>query len=101
MKKQRTGYVLLDEGQTVETLSPNTRVRWLPAVLKKIGFASSTSQGRRLIQQGAVRVYDEGARDVEEGIPVERVDSYLQTGRVYVLKVGRKWAKVHLEESDA
>jgi tyrosyl-tRNA synthetase len=59
---------------------------WLPQLLLDAGLVASTSEGRRMIQQGAVAVDGEKAGDVNGKIPA--------AGEV-ILKVGkRRFAKV-------
>ncbi len=54
---------------------------WLPRLLKETGLCQSTSEARRLIQQGAVEVDGELVRDVEKSVsPVGG----------YVIKVGKR-----------
>src|SRR5207237_7315280 len=36
---------------------------WLPRLLYELGWASSNSEGRRLVEQGAVRIDGEAASD--------------------------------------
>ncbi len=59
---------------------------WLPKALAQAGLASSNSDGRRRIQQGAVSV--DGAR-------IGDVDYKLPAGGPYVVKAGKRaWARV-------
>ncbi len=61
---------------------------WLPKVLQQAGLTGSTSEGRRLIQQGGVQV---------DGVKVSDVDLALAAGKEYLLRVGkRKFKRVHL-----
>ncbi len=61
---------------------------WLPKVLQQAGLTGSTSEGRRLIQQGGVQV---------DGVKVSDVDLALAAGKDYLLRVGkRKFKRVHL-----
>jgi len=61
---------------------------WLPKVLQLAGLTGSTSEGRRLIQQGGVQV---------DGSKVSDVDLELVGGRDYLIRVGkRKFKRVHL-----
>jgi tyrosyl-tRNA synthetase len=53
---------------------------WICQLLKQIGFASSTSEARRLVSQGAVRV---------DGEPVG-LDFRFEKGRHRLLGVGRR-----------
>jgi tyrosyl-tRNA synthetase len=53
---------------------------WICQLLKQIGFAPSTSEARRLVSQGAVRV---------DGKPVG-LDFWFQAGRHRLLGVGRR-----------
>jgi tyrosyl-tRNA synthetase len=52
----------------------------LPNLLKHIGFVSSTSEARRLIQQKALKIDD---------IIVESID-YALTNKTYLIKLGKK-----------
>ncbi len=54
---------------------------WLPALLKEVGLAASTSEGRRLIEQGGVKV--DGAR-------VESVDAQLPRQGSCLIQVGKR-----------
>jgi len=61
---------------------------WLPKVLQQAGLTGSTSEARRLIQQGGVQV---------DGVKVSDVDLALAAGKEYLLRVGkRKFKRVHL-----
>jgi tyrosyl-tRNA synthetase len=61
---------------------------WLPKVLQLAGLTGSTSEGRRLIQQGGVQV---------DGSKVSDVDLELASGRDYLIRVGkRKFKRIHL-----
>lgn len=84
----KAGWVLLDEDQEPEDLK-ECDVWWLPHVLHQSGFCPSSSQARKLIKDGAVRI---------DGEKVDFVDAYLQTGRTYVIKVGRNYKRVTLEQ---
>jgi tyrosyl-tRNA synthetase len=60
----------------------------LPDVLKDAGLVSSTSEARRLISQGAVKVNEEKVTDINKE---------LSTGETYTLQVGkRRFKKVTL-----
>ncbi|MEX2406833.1 MAG: tyrosine--tRNA ligase [Actinomycetota bacterium] len=56
---------------------------WIPRLLKSLGVASSTSEGRRLISGGGVRL---------DGVPVEEDQSEFAIGELVgrVLQVGRR-----------
>jgi len=54
---------------------------WLPRILHEAGLVSSTSDGRRMIQQQAVSV---------DGSKVSDVETKLATDREYLLKVGKR-----------
>lgn len=61
---------------------------WLPKVLQQAGLTGSSSEARRLIQQGGVQV---------DGVKVSDVDLALAAGKEYLLRVGkRKFKRVHL-----
>jgi tyrosyl-tRNA synthetase len=61
---------------------------WLPKILQLAGLTGSTSEARRLIQQGGVQV---------DGVKVSDVDLALAAGQAYLLRVGkRKFKRVHL-----
>lgn len=61
---------------------------WLPKVIQQAGLAASTSEARRLIQQGGVHL---------DGVKVSDVDLQLPAGQEYLLRVGkRKFKRVHL-----
>ena len=61
---------------------------WLPKVLQQAGLTGSTSEARRLIQQGGVQV---------DGVKVSDVEMHLKTGETYLLRAGkRKFKRVRL-----
>ena len=61
----------------------------LPWVLRAAGLASSTSEGRRLVEQGGVSL--DGARVADPGL-------VLESGRTALIQVGkRRFARVTLE----
>ncbi len=61
---------------------------WLPKILQMAGLTGSTSEARRLIQQGGVQV---------DGVRVSDVDLELTAGQAYLLRVGkRKFKRVYL-----
>jgi len=63
--------------------------RWLPKLLTNVGMVSSTSEGKRMIQQGGVHI--NGAKVSSEEIVLEGIDEL-------VIKVGkRKFKKIVLE----
>jgi len=69
-----------------EVSLPTGEAIWLPQLLLDAGLVGSTSEGRRMIQQGAVTVAGEKASDVNMKIPA--------AGEV-IVKVGkRRFAKV-------
>jgi tyrosyl-tRNA synthetase len=53
---------------------------WIAHALKRSGLASSTSEARRLVEQGGVRI---------DGEPVSAADCHLPPGS-YVLQRGRR-----------
>ncbi len=62
---------------------------WLPKLIVHAGLTSSTSEARRLIKQGAVKVDDERIDDV---------DCHLQAKEGMVLRVGkRRFARVKIK----
>jgi len=65
---------------TPVTLVSETPDVWICQLLKQVGFASSTSEARRLVSQGAVRV---------DGEPVG-IDFRFQRDRNRLLAVGRR-----------
>ena len=56
---------------------------WLPAVLKESGKVSGTSEARRLIKQGGVKINGEKISDIEY-----KLDRTI--GKEYTIKVGKK-----------
>ena len=52
----------------------------LPNILKEIGFVSSTSEARRLIEQNALKINEK---------TVNLIDTVLKDG-TYLLKLGKK-----------
>jgi tyrosyl-tRNA synthetase len=78
-----------DNAPTPVTLVSDTPDVWICQLLKQVGFASSTSEARRLVSQGAVRV---------DGEPVG-IDFRFQRDRNRLLAVGRRrLAEVRLVE---
>ena len=70
------------------TVSLNGDVAPLPWVLRAAGLASSTSEGRRLVEQGGVSL--DGERVADPGL-------LLESGRTAVIQVGkRRFARVTL-----
>ncbi len=65
----------IDTGKTTATF----------ALLAEVGFASTNSEARRLIQQGAVSLDDAKLTD-----PVAAPGDYLEPGRAHVLRVGKR-----------
>jgi len=59
---------------------------WLPALLKEVGLAPSTSEARRLIVQGGVKVDGERVESDEAQLP-RQGDHLLQVGRRRFLRV--------------
>lgn len=64
-----------------QRLPVRTATLWLPRLLQQAGLAPSTSEARRLIQQGGVQVDGERVSDVDLELPV---------GKTYLLRVGRR-----------
>lgn len=61
---------------------------WICAVLKESGLAKSTSEARRLVQQGAVRINEERLQD----------DERILAPGVYIVQAGkRRFAKVAIK----
>lgn len=61
---------------------------WIPKMLVDIGFAASTSEGKRLVQQGGVKIDEK---------PYKEENFVLQDKREFVLQAGkRKFAKIKL-----
>lgn len=72
--------------RTVELSEPTAPLYW---VLREAGLASSSSEGRRLIQQGGVSV---------DGERIEEPTAELEAGTTVLLQVGkRRFARVTLE----
>jgi tyrosyl-tRNA synthetase len=68
------------------SLSPEGEPLWLPALLKESGLAKSTSEARRLIKQGGVKVA--GEKVTSEDTTVERTGEVLiQVGKRRFLRV--------------
>ena len=67
-----------------EELEDNTI--WLPKLMQLAGLVSSTSEGRRLIQQGAVKINDEKVSDPKATITLE-AGMIIRAGK-------RKFAKI-------
>jgi tyrosyl-tRNA synthetase len=63
---------------------------WLPKIMAESGLAASTSEGRRLVNQGGVML---------DGAKVTDANLELAAGQTYLLKVGkRRFKKVTLAE---
>ncbi|MBH8597127.1 MULTISPECIES: tyrosine--tRNA ligase [unclassified Thermoactinomyces] len=62
---------------------------WIVALLSKLGLVASNGEGRRMIQQGGVRINQEKVSDQSAQVPVED-GMVVQVGR-------RKFARVKLE----
>lgn len=71
----------LPEDVEEQRLPVRTATLWLPRLLQQAGLAPSTSEARRLIQQGGVQVDGERVSDVDLELPV---------GKTYLLRVGRR-----------
>jgi tyrosyl-tRNA synthetase len=81
-RRFQLGQLNVDELPTVTATAADGRV-WLPAIMRTAGLVRSSSEGRRLIGQGAVRV---------DGAPVS--DEHLTVGFApeVVLEVGKRRA---------
>ena len=64
-----------------EIVLPSSGETWLPAVLKEAGVIKSTSEGKRLLQQGGVRINNEKISDP---------DYRLERKGKYIFRVGKK-----------
>ena len=61
---------------------------WLPKLLQLVGLTQSSSEGKRIIQQGGVKVNRQR---------VSSLEMELSTGNTYLLQVGkRRFKRVHL-----
>jgi len=69
-----------DNEPTVVRLDAGVREVWICKLLKEIGFAASTSEARRLVAQGAVRV---------DGVAVDP-DFHFQPSQHRLVSVGRR-----------
>jgi tyrosyl-tRNA synthetase len=70
------------------TAVENGRV-WLPRLLAELGLVGSNSEGRRMIEQGAVRVDGEPIEDpATELAPEEMAGRILQVGRRKFVRIG-------------
>lgn len=65
----------------VPTVSVEGRGWALPALLKEAGLASSTSEARRLIQGGGVRIDGEVMQDVHMEVQIDATPLLLQAGK--------------------
>lgn len=73
----------------VVTMKQSDIDKWLPKLLVAIGMVASTSEGKRMIQQGGVSI--NGVKAISDEISVEGLDDL-------VIKVGkRKFKKIILE----
>ena len=71
------------------SVTPDGRNASLAWVLRAAGLATSTSEGRRLVEQGGVSV---------DGERVTDLDLSLAAGRTFVIQVGkRRFARVTVE----
>jgi tyrosyl-tRNA synthetase len=69
---------------------------WMPRLLVMCGLASSTSEARRLISQGGVKVGGGAVQDVDLELPVERLDGLvIQKGKRHFrrIRMGEKGKK--------
>ena len=70
----------------IEELSIDAGEVWLPQLLNTAGMVSSNSEGKRMIQQGSVRV--NGEKVTEENYTLQN-DDVLQVGK-------RKYRRIRL-----
>ncbi len=63
---------------------------WLPRLLVLAGLASSTSEGKRLISQGGIRLNGEEVADEDREVPVEDLDGLvIQRGKRHFRRIKR------------
>jgi len=71
------------------TISWGEEKIWLPKLLQLANLTQTTSEGKRLVQQGGVKVNQEKVTSAQTEVPV---------GETYLIQVGkRKFKKVHLK----
>jgi tyrosyl-tRNA synthetase len=64
---------------------------WLPRLLAELGLASSHSEGRRLIEQGGVRIDGQAVEDPMAEVPVdELLGRVIQLGRRRFVRITRR-----------
>ncbi len=71
----------VNEDDLEEIVLPTEGDNWLPAILKEAGVIQSTSEGKRLLKQGAIRIDNEKISDP---------DFKLNRSGKYIFRVGKK-----------
>lgn len=85
-QRQHSQREVPDDIPAVEVASENGNI-WLPKALVDAGLLTSTSEGRRRIQQGGVQV---------DGDKITDINAQLTPGR-YTVKAGKRaWAVIHV-----
>ena len=80
-----TMFVRKETPQEIETAEIKSEEDvWICRLLKNIGLCSSTSEARRLIESGAVKIDDKQVRDI---------DKHLSPGIEFTIRVGKKRIK--------
>jgi len=80
-----TMFVLRETPQEIETVEIKSEEDvWICRLLKNIGLCSSTSEARRLIESGAVKIDDKRVGDI---------DKHLSLGIEFTIRVGKKRIK--------
>ncbi|MCD6150880.1 MAG: tyrosine--tRNA ligase [Deltaproteobacteria bacterium] len=80
-----TMFVLRETPQEIETVEIKSEEDvWICRLLKNIGLCSSTSEARRLIESGAVKIDDKRVGDI---------DKHLSPGIEFTIRVGKKRIK--------
>ena len=71
----------INEEDLEEILLPSSGETWLPAILKEAGVVKSTSEGRRLLQQGGIRI---------DNKKISEPDFKLERKGKYIVRLGKK-----------
>ncbi len=81
---------LPDEMPSVRLTSDGNRGIWIAHVLKRAGLAQSTSEARRILEQGGIKV---------DGEPILDPDCHLSSGTYVVQRGRRKFVRLEIDES--
>ncbi|MDD5557494.1 MAG: tyrosine--tRNA ligase [bacterium] len=82
-----------DDGDWVREIALPPGSHWLPQVMKDCGLAASTSEARRLMRQGAVRIDDVKVTDEQAVLEIgegDRDRKILRVGRKKIARIGAR-----------